>query len=67
MVEEAFAKAWELPTTPSVTTGLLEAEATKSFPEPQTIEAGKWLGLIHHPSIVIILGGRGKGKSALGY
>ena len=44
-------------------------QSTKALPSPdlQTIEAGKWLKLIHHPSIVVILGGRGKGKSALGY
>jgi len=35
--------------------------------DPQTIEAGKWLNLIPHPSIVIVLGKRGSGKSALGY
>jgi len=36
-------------------------------PDPQTIETGKWLNLIPHPSNVIILGKRGSGKSALGY
>jgi len=36
-------------------------------PDPQTIEGSNWLRLIPHPSIVVILGGRGKGKSALGY
>ena len=36
-------------------------------PDPLTIEAGKWLNLIKHPCVVLILGGRGKGKSALGY
>ena len=44
-------------------------QSTKALPSPdlQTIEAGKWLRLIHPPSIIVILGGRGKGKSALGY
>ncbi|MFB0557248.1 MAG: helix-turn-helix domain-containing protein [Dehalococcoidia bacterium] len=46
---------------------LMESQPTKPFPDPQTVEASKWLGLIPHPSIVVILGGRGKGKSALGY
>ncbi|MBA7636431.1 hypothetical protein ES703_44050 [subsurface metagenome] len=46
---------------------LMESKPTKPFPDPQTVEASKWLRLIPHPSIVIILGGRGKGKSALGY
>ncbi len=40
---------------------------TKPTPDPQIVETGNWLRLIPHPSIVIILGGRGKGKSALGY
>jgi hypothetical protein len=39
----------------------------KPLPDLNTIEAGKWLKLIQHPSIVIILGKRGSGKSALGY
>jgi len=33
----------------------------------QTVEAGKWLRLIVHPAIVLVLGKRGGGKSALGY
>lgn len=39
----------------------------KLSPDPQTIEANTWLKLIHHPLLILILGGRGKGKSALGY
>ena len=46
---------------------LLKPQTVKPSPDPQTIEASKWLKLIRHPSIVVILGGRGKGKSALGY
>jgi len=46
---------------------LLKPQTVKPSPDPQTIEASKWLRLIRHPSIIIILGGRGKGKSALGY
>lgn len=46
---------------------LMESKPTKPFPDPQTVEASKWLRLIPHPSIVIILGRRGAGKSALGY
>ncbi len=62
IVEEAFKKAFGRPT-------LADSASTqlKLSPDPQTIEAGKWLRLIHHPSIVVILGGRGRGKSALGY
>ena len=40
---------------------------TKPTPDPQIVDTGNWLRLIPHPSIVIILGGRGNGKSALGY
>lgn len=46
---------------------LLEPRPTKPSPDGQTIEAINWLRLIPHPSIVIILGKRGAGKSALGY
>ncbi|MBI4186296.1 MAG: hypothetical protein HY530_02175 [Chloroflexi bacterium] len=62
IIDESFNEAlryWK----PSPTLSL----APKPSPDLQTIEAGKWLKLIHHPSIVVILGGRGKGKSALGY
>ena len=45
---------------------LLEPQIRPS-PDPQTIEASKWLNLIPHPSNVIILGKPGSGKSALGY
>jgi len=46
---------------------LLESQPVKPSPDPQTLEASKWLRLIPHPSIVLILGKRGGGKSALGY
>lgn len=35
--------------------------------DPQTVEAANWLGKIRHPSIVLIVGKRGSGKSTLGY
>lgn len=62
ILEEAFNKTFEKPT-------LLEPQPqpVKPVPDPQTVEAGNWLKLIHHPSVIVILGGRGKGKSALGY
>lgn len=31
------------------------------------IEAGKWLSIVKHPCVVVILGKRGSGKSALAY
>jgi len=49
------------------TPNLAQPEQIKLLPDPNTVEAQKWLKLIRHPSIVVILGGRGKGKSSLGY
>ncbi len=40
---------------------------TKSVASPDVIEAGNWRRLVPHPSIVLVLGKRGSGKSALGY
>ncbi len=59
-ISEAFDTLFKKPT-------LLEPQIPKPSPDPQTIEAEKWLKLIRHPSIVLILGKRGGGKSALGY
>lgn len=36
-------------------------------PDSNAIEARKWLPLIKHPSVIVILGKKGSGKSALGY
>jgi hypothetical protein len=60
--EEAFNKIFGKAT-------LLEPQPqpVKLVPDLQTVEAGNWLKLIRHPSVTVILGGRGKGKSALGY
>ena len=60
--EKAFNKTFGKPT-------LLEPQPqpVKLVPDPQMAEAGNWLKIIHHPSVTVILGGRGKGKSALGY
>ena len=33
----------------------------------QLVESQKWLGVIPHPSVVVILGRRGSGKTALGH
>ncbi len=59
-IREAFDIVFKKPT-------LLEPQIPKPSLDPQTIEAEKWLKLIRHPSIALILGKRGSGKSALGY
>ena len=59
-IREAFDIVLKKPT-------LLEPQIPKPSPDPQTIEAGKWLKIIPHPSVVIIIGRRGSGKSALAY
>ena len=40
------------------------AEQLKPWTSPPDVE---WLGLVRHPSVVLVLGKRGSGKSALGY
>ena len=71
IVEEAFKRTFEKQRATLLgdydIPSLAELQTAKLSPDPQTIEVGKWLRLIHHPSIVVILGGRGKGKSCLGY
>jgi hypothetical protein len=36
-------------------------------PEINFLEWGRWLNIIKHPSVVLVVGRRGSGKSALGY
>ncbi len=36
-------------------------------PDTNFLETGRWLNIVKHPSVVIIVGRRGSGKSALGY
>lgn len=48
-------------------TAIMPSSIKKPSPDPQTLEADEWLRLIVHPTIVLILGKRGSGKSALGY
>jgi hypothetical protein len=36
-------------------------------PDIDLLEWGRWLNIIKHPSVVLIVGRRGSGKSALGY
>ncbi|MFC2059607.1 hypothetical protein ACFLTZ_00745 [Chloroflexota bacterium] len=44
-----------------------EPTALSVPPDNTAIEASKWLALIKHPVIIVILGKKGSGKSALGY
>ncbi len=67
MIQEADAKYWQSRAASASSTTSLVHPVTKPSPDPQTIEADKWIRLIPHPSIVLILGKRGSGKSALGY
>lgn len=62
IVAEAFNRTFGKPNPAD-----LASTQPKLSPDPQSIEAGKWLNLIRHPSTVLILGKRGSGKSALGY
>ena len=36
-------------------------------PDTDFLELGRWLNIIKHPSVILIVGHRGSGKSALGY
>lgn len=64
IIEESFRAAYD---TVFKKPTLLEPQIPKPSPDLQTIEASKWLNLIPHYSIALILGKRGSGKSALGY
>ena len=71
IVEEAFRRTFEKPIVTSFgdysVPSQLETQRTTAVPDPQTVERAEWLKLIRHPCVIIILGGRDKGKSALGY
>jgi hypothetical protein len=60
--EEAFNTTLGKPPLPEP-----QPPSVKPILNLQIVEAGNWLRLIPHPSIVLILGKRGGGKSALGY
>jgi DNA-binding NarL/FixJ family response regulator len=62
ILEEAFIKNFGKPILLAP-----QPQQVKLVPDPNTVESGNWLKLIRHPSVTVILGGRGKGKSALGY
>lgn len=50
--------------TPSPSDLPVAAEAVNAWTSPPDAE---WLGLVRYPSVVLVLGKRGSGKSALGY
>ncbi len=66
--DETFKKPKELPPLPD-----FQARWRQSFGElfpsknTQLVEASKWLSIIKHPNVVLILGKRDSGKSALAY
>ena len=39
----------------------------KPAPDKDAMEASKWLAIIRHPQVVVLLGKKGSGKSGLGY
>ena len=45
----------------------LERKVPELLPDINTIEASRWLPLINHPCVIVILGKKGSGKSALAY
>ena len=54
--------------TNTIEAPLIQEPTALSVPPDNTaIEASKWLALIQHPVVIVILGKKGSGKSALGY
>lgn len=64
MIEESLSKAYA---TAFKNPALPEPPTVRPLPDLQTVERSEWLELVGHPCVIIILGGRGGGKSALGY
>jgi len=72
IIDEAFAATLKKQET--IPVGIDESlltERQRKLLQPQpdhnAVEASKWLPLIKHPSVIVILGKRGSGKSALAY
>ncbi|MFC1871102.1 hypothetical protein ACFLYF_01680 [Chloroflexota bacterium] len=40
---------------------------SKPAPDKATMEASKWLAIMRHPLVAVVLGKKGSGKSGLGY
>ena len=68
---EAFEKSFEklkLASTNTLEMSLIqEPTALINPPDNTAIEASKWLALLKHPVVIVILGKKGSGKSALGF
>jgi hypothetical protein len=59
---KALAKPFTLPSVP-----LVPEYTTKKNELDDFLEMSKWLKVVKHPSVIVIIGNRGSGKSALGY
>lgn len=67
VLEKSFEKP-ELVSTNKIEIPLIQGPTALINPPDNTaIEASKWLALIKHPVLIVILGKKGSGKSALGY
>ena len=66
IAKKAFANLdWKAAVGQGISTPSLAV--VKPTPDPETVEQQNWLKILHHPCTGIITGGRGKGKSAVGY
>ena len=66
-LDEVFRK-FEPVLTNTIEAPLIQEPTALSIPPDYTaIEASKWLALIKHPEVIVILGKKGSGKSALGF
>jgi hypothetical protein len=67
ILEEASRK-WELLLSNTRETPLIQGPTALINPPDNTaMEASKWLALLKHPEVIVILGKKGSGKSALGF
>ena len=52
---------------PNANNRLSSRPLSKPAPDKIAMEASKWLAIIRHPQVVVVLGKKGSGKSGLGY